>query len=93
MADLFEQIRSAILEGRYTLSEHAYEEMDDDKLDVLDLEAAILTGKMNQILTDDPRGTRYVIEGLACDQSTRVAVVSRFATDDRLLIITVYQRR
>lgn len=41
-----QRIRNAILDRRYTLTEHAYEEMDEDELDVLDVESAILTGLM-----------------------------------------------
>ena len=32
-----ERIRNAILDGRYSLTEHAYEEMEEDDLDVLDI--------------------------------------------------------
>ena len=39
------QIRDAVLAGRYAMSEHAYDEMDEDHLDVLDVEAAILAGE------------------------------------------------
>jgi hypothetical protein len=53
-----ERIRNAILDGRYALTEHAYEEMEEDDLDVLDVESAILTGEIQRALTMDPRGTR-----------------------------------
>ena len=86
-----ERIRNAILDHRYTLSEHAYDEMDDDNLDVLDVEAAILPGGIDQSLTEDPRGTRYIVVGRATDEQTPVAVVARFVGHDRLLIITVYE--
>jgi len=85
------QIRDAVLTGRYALSEHAYDEMDKDNLDVLDVEAAILSGRIEQTLTRDPRGTRYVVVGTACDESTPVAVVGRFVERDQLLVITVYE--
>ena len=88
-----ERIRSAILDHRYSLTEHAYEEMDDDNLDVLDVEAAILTGEIDQVLTVDPRGTRYVVVGHATDQQTQVGVVVRFVEHDQLLIITVYEAK
>jgi hypothetical protein len=86
-----ERIRRAVLEQRYTLTEHAYEEMDEDRLDVLDVESAILTGRVEQTLAHDPRGTRYVVLGLATDRSTPVGVVMRFVTDDNLLVLTVYE--
>jgi hypothetical protein len=65
--------------------------MDKDNLDVLDIEAAILTGKIEQVLTDDPRGTRYVVVGMATNQRTKVGAVGRFVDEDQLLIITVYE--
>lgn len=86
-----ERIRNAILDGRYTLTEHAYDEMDDDHLDVLDVETAVLTGRIDEVLTADPRGTRYVVIGNGTDQKTTVGVVARFVTNDQLLIITVYE--
>ncbi|HLX61914.1 MAG TPA: DUF4258 domain-containing protein [Planctomycetota bacterium] len=89
-ADL-ERIQSAVLDGRYTLTEYAYDEMDEDRLDVLDVESAILTGAIESVLTMDPRGARYVIRGLATDQTTPVEVVVRFPNTDHLLILTVYQ--
>jgi len=86
-----ERIRNAILDSRYTLTEHAYDEMEADNLDVLDVEAAILTGQIDQELTKDPRGTRYVVIGQATDQQTPVGVVARFVEHGQLLIITVYE--
>ena len=86
-----ERIRNAIMDCRYTLSEHAYDEMGEDNLDVLDVESAILTGDIDQVLTMDPRGTRYVVIGNATDQVTPVGVVVRFVEHDQLLIITVYE--
>lgn len=86
-----ERIRSAILEHRYALTEHAYDEMGEDNLDVLDVESAILTGHIDQVLTKDPRGTRYVVLGTATDQETPVGVALRFVQHDQLLIITVYE--
>lgn len=53
-----ERIREAFLDHRYILTEHAYDEMAEDNLDVLDVESAILTGQIDEVLTLDPRGTR-----------------------------------
>ena len=54
-------------------------------------ESAILTGQIDEVLTLDPRGTRYVVIGNATDQQTPVGVVARFVERDQLLIITVYE--
>jgi len=70
---------------------HAMEEMAEDSLDILDIEHCILTGPVSRIEKDDPRGTKYVIEGLAVDDQTPVGIVGRFTTTDRYLIITVYE--
>jgi hypothetical protein len=88
-----ERIRNAIFDHRYSFTEHAYEEMDEDNLDVLDVEAAILTGEIHQVLTNDPRGTRYVVVGNATDQQTVVGVVARFVEHGQLLIITIYETK
>lgn len=86
-----QRIRNAILDCRYTLTEHACDEMEDDNLDVLDVESAILTGQVDKVLSMDSRGTRYVVTGRATDQETLVGVVVRFVEHDQLLIITVYE--
>jgi hypothetical protein len=65
--------------------------MDEDRLDVLDVESAILTGRLDQTLTHDPRGTRYVVVGHATDERTPVGVVVRFVTLDDMLVLTVYE--
>lgn len=89
--DVLQAIRQAILNHRYALSEHAYDEMDADGLDILDIEAAILTGRVDDTLTDDPRGARQVVVGTGCDLRTLVGVVVRFVEDEQLLVITVYE--
>jgi hypothetical protein len=48
-----------------------------------------LYGQISRIEKDDPRGTKYVIEGPAIEEQISVGSVGRFV-DDRYLIITVY---
>ena len=69
---------------------HAVEEMAEDGLDIVDMEHAVLTGRVARIERDDPRGNKYVIEGMAADGMTRVGVVGRFTGGGRYLIITTY---
>ena len=69
---------------------HAVEEMAEDGLDIVDMEHAVLTGRVARIERDDPRGNKYVIEGMAADGMTRVGVVGRFTGRGRYLIITTY---
>lgn len=68
---------------------HAMEEMAEDGLDIFDFEQSILNGQVSRVDKDDPRGTKYVIEGPAIEEQIFVGSVGRF-TDDRYLIITIY---
>ena len=86
-----ERIREKIRLRQYDMTAHAMEEMAEDDLDITDLEHAILSGRVARIEKDDPRGNKYVIEGVATDGLTPVGVVGRFAGGDLYLIITVYQ--
>jgi hypothetical protein len=70
---------------------HAMEEMAEDDLDIVDMEQAVLTGQVVRREKDDPRGTKYVVEGLATDKETPVGVVGRFQSSERYLILTVYE--
>lgn len=70
---------------------HAMEEMAEDDLDIIDIEHAISSGQLVRSEKADPRGTKYVVEGLAADERTPVGVVGRFTATRRYLIITVYE--
>jgi len=70
---------------------HAMEEMAEDHLDIIDIEHSILNGRVRRVERDDPRGTKYVVEGLALNEQTPVGIVGRFTTTGRYLIITVYE--
>lgn len=70
---------------------HAMEEMAEDSLDIVDVEQAVLDGQIVRTEKHDPRGTKYVIEGLAADGETSVGVVGRFQGSEHYLIITIYE--
>ena len=86
-----ERIREEIRLQQYDMTVHAVEEMAEDNLDITDVEHAVLTGRIARIERDNPRGNKYVIEGVAVDGVTAVGVVGRFTGNDRYLIITVYE--
>ncbi len=65
------------------------EEREDDELSTADLREAILSGRVVQALTDDPRGHRYIVQGKAQD-GREIEVICRFLTSGKLRIITVY---
>jgi len=84
-----EKLRELVRVEEYEISTHANEEMSNDELVAVDVENAILTGKIVKRFTRDVRGTRYEVIGEACDNRP-IAVVSRIGRNGRLLIITVY---
>jgi len=86
-----EAMRKAVLEQQYVLTPHALLEMRDDRLDLIDVESAILTGTIKHVFDDDPRGRRYEVVDKATDLATDVGVVGRFVGP--LLIITVYEKQ
>ena len=83
------RIRQKIIKKEYYLSSHAEDEMLDDRLERVDVENAILKGKIEKRLTKDIRGTRYRIEGPARD-GRYIHIVCRFNEDSELVIITAY---
>ena len=87
-----ERIKEKIRLGEYDMTVHAMEEMAEDNLDILDVDHAILTGRIVRREKGDARGTKYIVEGLAENQLTPVAVVGRFTRTRRYLIITVYEK-
>lgn len=85
-----ERIREKIRLRQYDMTVHAVEEMAEDGLDIVDMEHAVLTGRVVRIERNDPRGNKHVIEGMATDGVTQVGVVGRFTGGGRYLIITTY---
>ena len=65
------RIRRAVREGRYEFTAHAVEEMDEDDLSEADVRQAVLHGSLAAELTDDPRGTRFVVRGRDEDERPR----------------------
>ena len=86
-----DQIREKIRIRDYYLSSHAEEELAEDRFERADLENAILTGFVQKKLTNDPRGTRYRVEGSAKD-GRLMHVLCRFKEVGSLVIITVYEK-
>ena len=87
---VIEKIRNVIRTGNYDTTYHAVEEMAEDGLGILDVESAILNGKIAKRQRDDPRGIKYVIEGVGRDGATPIGIVCRFKETGTFLIITVY---
>jgi hypothetical protein len=88
---ILDRIRAAIRNAAYDVTAHAIEEMAEDALDVIDIETAILNGRLVKTDRDDPRGTRYTVHGIGADGITPVGTVGRFTGTGRYLIITAYE--
>jgi hypothetical protein len=88
---ILDRIREAIRNAAYDMTLHAVEEMAEDKLDLVDVETAILTGRLIKTEKGDPRGTRYTVYGTGADSITPVGATGRFTETGRYLIITVYE--
>jgi hypothetical protein len=86
-----DRIRERFRLRQYDMSAYAMEEMAEDLLTIEDIEVAVLSGRVSRIEKDDPRGTRYTIEGVAMDRQTPVRVVGRFTSSRLYLVITVYE--
>jgi hypothetical protein len=78
------RIREKIRLRQYDMSAHAMEEMAEDLLDIVDIENALLHGQIIRVERGDPRGTKYIVEGMAIDQSTLVGVVRCFLVLDAI---------
>ena len=85
-----ERIREKVRLRHYDMTVHAVEEMAEDGLDIVDMEHAVLAGRVVRIERDDPRGNKHMIEGMAAGGVTPVGVVGRFTGGGRYLIITIY---
>jgi Domain of unknown function (DUF4258) len=77
-------------QARYRFSLHALEEMAEDDLMESDVYRVIMRGKLVAKFTDDRRGTRFIVRGLATDNEKEVETVCRFLPSGILRIITVY---
>ncbi len=87
--DILKQIRRAVREKRYQMTDHALEEADADDLTLEDVCDVLLNGTLEAIYTHDTRGARYIVRGRI--NKNEVDVVCRFHKDHVLLIIiTVY---
>ena len=73
------------------VSLHASEELEDDKLSILDLENIVLTGKSIERQRDcNTQEIKCVVSGVTLDGGTAEVVV-KIGPTGRLIVITVYR--
>ena len=90
MKSAIDKLRRLIRNQEYDISIHANEEMSNDALIAIDVENAILTGRVTKRFTKDERGVRYEVTGESCD-GRPVAVVCRILSTGWLRIVTVFE--
>jgi len=88
---ILERIRELMRQGRYDVTDHAWDEMADDNLLLIDVETAILTGVIVREDKGDPHGIVYAIEGVGTDRVTLVGAAVRFNERQDALVITAYK--
>ena len=89
MKRAIDNLRRLIRDQEYDISIHANEEMSNDVLIAIDIENAILAGKITKRFTKEARGVRYEVTGESCDGRS-VSGVCRILSTGWLRIITVF---
>ena len=87
-----EILRRKVAAGHYQITQHAKDEAADEEMDTNDIESIVLSGRLAQTLTSDPRGARYIVSGLTANKRDG-KVVCRILPSGKLRIITVYLER
>jgi hypothetical protein len=82
------QIQALVRNGLYYLSEHAYEEANEENFDIYDVENGILTGKIRRTWRSEGK---YEIVGSALD-GRGIGIICR-QTKSKVRVITVYEDR
>jgi len=88
-------ISRLVLDGNYIFREHIEDKLSEINyrrslyLTTDDVLSVLLTGYLVEVLDNDERGRRYLINGTALDNLTELEIVCRI--EGNLIIITVYE--
>ena len=84
-------MRELIRSLEYVMTIHGEEEMENDKLSILDVENAVLTGEIVERQRDETTAeSKYLLTGKTVDD-TDITVVAKLGPTGKLVIITVYR--
>lgn len=84
-------IKGCMRDGRYVMTLHAEEEMDNDDLEIFDVENAVLTGKIIERQRDREMGEwKYLLKGQALSEKSAI-VVLKLSPTGKVVILTVYK--
>ena len=87
---ILKRFREKIRAAQFVVTLHAVEELEDEGLSVLDVEQAILTGRITRRQKDADTGEwKYLVIGSTLSRD-EVVVVAKLSPTDKLVIITVY---
>ena len=88
---ILRRMREKVRTLQYVLTSHAEEEMNDDDLTILDVERAILSGRILERQRDtETGGWKYVVGGPTLIQEP-MELVARLSVSGKLVIVTVYR--
>ena len=88
---VLQRMRGKIRTRQYVMTVHAWEEMENDGLSILDVESAILSGRIVERQTDRPWGERkYLIQGRPLEGDDTVVVAAKIGPTGDIVILTVY---
>lgn len=87
---ILKRFRERMRAAQFVVTLHAVEELEDEGFSVMDVEQAILTGRITGRQKDADTGEwKYLISGGSLSQD-EVVVVAKLSPTDKLVIITVY---
>ena len=87
---IIRQVHQLVLERRYVVTLHAYDEMAADSLSVWDVESALLNGEVLEQQRDRQSAElKYRIGGRSLDRRS-LEIVAKIGPTGRLVIITGY---
>ncbi len=87
---VLQEIREKIRQENYVVTIHADEEMDDDRLTILDVEDCILNGDILERQQDRTTGeSKYRIRGYSLEGEPMETLV-KLGVTGKVVILTVY---
>ena len=86
-----DKMRTLIRALDYVMTVHGEEEMENDKLSILDVENTVLAGEIVERQRDEITGeSKYLIAGKTLDDSD-IIVVAKLGLTGKLVIMTVFR--
>ncbi len=88
---VLQRMRASVRGRQYVMTVQAWEEMENDGLSFLDVENAILSGRIVELQTERPWGERkYLIRGRPLEGDDVVFVAAKVGPTGEVVILTVY---